>query len=91
MHIPSHLSEEQQRRARSLVFQIVGLFDVVLGVAIAVFGPGFIDADATIALVLYVAGGVFALMGLGIFWWGRRRYGTSAEEERSGPVVRRMR
>ena len=63
---------DAQRRQLGLVLQSVGLFDLALGAAIAILGPGFIGGgDATIDLVLWIAGAVIALGGLGLWWWGR--------------------
>ncbi len=83
---------DAQRRRLGLVLQSVGLFDLALGAAIAIFGPGFIGGgDATFDLVLWIAGAVIALSGLGLWWWGRSRYGGSGFGAPSGPVTRRRR
>lgn len=89
----SHLDSHDARRRRlGLVFRIVGLGDVALGAAIAILGPGFVGGgDATVHTVLMIAGVALALGGLGLWWWGRSRYGAAGFEAPSGPVTRRRR
>jgi hypothetical protein len=83
-------TRDAQRRRLGLVFQIVGLGDVALGAAIAILGPGFVGGgDATVDTVLMIAGAVIALGGLGLWWWGRTRYGARGFEAPSGPLTRR--
>lgn len=67
----------ERRRLLSIVLQVSGLSDIVLGLAFAAFGPGFIG-DPTLDTIVMAAGGVLALFGLGIWWWGRTRYGPKA-------------
>ncbi len=54
------------------VLTVVGIFDIALGAAIAAFGPGFIG-DPSIDNVIRICGAVFALGGLGMLWFARRR------------------
>ncbi len=82
---------DRQRRLRALVFQIIGLGDVVLGAALAVLGPRLVGGDAELDLILQILGAVLALTGFGIWWWGRFRQGAPGSMERSGLVMRRPR
>ena len=82
---------EQRRRVSLLLFQFVGLLDAALGVAIAVFGPGLVGGDPTVDTVLLFAGAFFVLTGIGIWWWGRNRFGKRQSGRRAGPITRRNR
>jgi hypothetical protein len=85
-------TDDAQRRRHGLVFQIVGLFDLALGAAIAILGPSvFGGGDATVIRMLVIAGATLALGGLGLWWWGRTRCSGPGFEAPSGPVTRRPR
>ncbi len=81
----------ERRRRISLILQASGVFDIGLGLAVAILGPGFFGGDPVIDTTLAIAGGVLALIGLGQLWFGRSRYGRPRPDERSGSVVRRSR
>ena len=76
----------EQRRQLSLVFQFVGVTDILLGAAVALFGPGFIGGDPLIDRVLLAVGLLLAAGGVGFIWFARRRYGADAG--RSGSVFK---
>lgn len=77
-------------KARALVFQVVGITDIILAAVIAFIGPSVVGGEPVIDMVLWIAGAVFFLSGIGIWWWGRRLFGQDAMDE-SGPVQRRRR
>ena len=64
----------EQRKQLLLVFQFVGLTDIALGAAVALFGPGFVGGDPLVDTVLLLAGLVLAAGGVGFIWFARRRY-----------------
>lgn len=74
-----------RRQHLTLILTILGVFDLALGAAIAAFGPGFIG-DPSIDTFIRIIGTVFALAGLGILWFARRRAGNSSSN--SGAVQR---
>jgi hypothetical protein len=71
----------KQRSLIALAFLSAGATDVVLGVAIALFGPGFIGGEPLVDKGLVICGIVLALGGVGIIWFGRHRYGASRADE----------
>jgi hypothetical protein len=71
-----------------LVFQLVGMTDVALGLAIAIWGPGFVGDDPVVDKVILICGGVLALGGLAMVWFARRRYGGARSEAGATMVVR---
>lgn len=78
----------KQRSLIALAFLSAGATDVVLGVAIALFGPGFIGGEPLVDKGLVICGIVLALGGVGIIWFGRHRYGARQGDERSGSVFK---
>jgi hypothetical protein len=78
---------EQQRKRISLLLQVMGIFDIVLGAALAVFGPMIIAGDATSDSIWMIMGGALALGGIAIWWFGRFRFGAKPSDQ--GTVVRR--
>lgn len=76
----------EQRKQVLLVFQFVGLTDILLGAAIAIFGPGFIGGEPLVDSVLLIAGLVLAAGGVGFIWFARRRY--SAPRDGAGSVFK---
>ena len=87
---PSEMTDESWRRA-ALVFKIVGVSDVVLGVVVAIFGPYVLGADPTITALLIAIGGLLAVSGLGIYWWGNRRFAVAQDQANAPAVVRTRR
>ena len=71
----------KQRSLIALAFLSAGATDVVLGVAIALFGPGFIGGEPLVDKGLVICGIVLALGGVGIIWFGRHRYGASRADQ----------
>jgi hypothetical protein len=53
-----------RRAAVRLVFQFAGATDIVLGAAIALFGPGFVGGDPLVDKVIVISGAGLALGGL---------------------------
>ena len=81
----------QQRKLLALLLQIFGLSDIALGAAVAFLGPGFLGGDPTLDTVLMIVGGVLALFGAGMWWWGRVRLAAHRPGERASKAVKRMR
>lgn len=81
---------EQLRKLQLILIQAIGLFNVALGIGLALFMPAFIGRDPTTDIAIWISGGVLALSGVGIWWWGRFHLGGGLDR-RSGPVVRRQR
>ena len=77
-----------QRRHAFLVFQVAGLFDIALGLAIAVFGPGFLGLDFFTCGLL---GGGLAILGILTLLFGRWRFGPKAADRRTASTVTRNR
>jgi hypothetical protein len=67
---------DEQRRLIGFVFLFMGVTDIALGVAIAVFGPGFIGGEPLVDKVLLICGVALALGGVGIIWFGHHRFGA---------------
>ena len=67
---------DEQRRLIGLVFLFIGVMDIALGAAIAVFGPGFIGGEPLVDKVLLICGVALALGGVGIIWFGHHRFGA---------------
>lgn len=80
----------RQLRLRGIVFQTAGLFDVALGIGLALFLPDFIGRDPATDLVIWIGGAVIAVFGAGLWWFGRYRLGGGSDP-RSGPTVQRIR
>ena len=81
----------QTNRTMSMVFQAMGLFDVILGAAFMVFGPKRLGGDPTTDMVLMGGGGFFILAGIACWWIGRFHYGSSTSSESGSTVVRSRR
>ena len=73
----------EQRGQLRLVFQVLGATDVVMGVAIAVYGPGFVGGDPQL---MWICGGLLASLGVPMIWFARHRYGAAQGEPGSGQV-----
>jgi hypothetical protein len=67
---------------------LVGVTDIALGAAIAVFGPGFTGGDPLVDRVLLICGVVLALGGVAMIWFGRHLFGADRAEKSAGMVVR---
>jgi hypothetical protein len=78
----------EHRSLLRLVFQLVGATDLALGLAIAIWGPGFVGNDPVVDKVILICGGVLALGGLAMVWFARRRYGGARSEAGATMVVR---
>ena len=74
------------RQQLSFILTVVGVFDLALGTAIAVFGPGVIG-DPSLDSVIRIAGAVVASGGLGILWFARKRRRADTSSDR-GAVQR---
>ncbi len=61
----------------SLVLQIIGASDIVLGLGLALLGPVLIGGDPALDGFFMLMGGVFIFTGGGMIWWARSRYGAS--------------
>ena len=81
---PRELSPELQ----AVVFQVVGLFDILLGAALAFLGPGFIGGEPLVDTFLQIGGAILAVSGIGIIVWARARTRISQGEPNSGSVFK---
>jgi uncharacterized protein YjeT (DUF2065 family) len=79
---------DEQRRLIGLVFLFIGVTDIALGVAIAVFGPGFIGGEPLVDKVLLICGVALALGGVGIIWFGHQRFGARRGEGSTSSVFK---
>jgi len=75
----------EQRKQVLLVFQVVGLTDILLGAAFVLFGP---DIFAIEPLILWICGAFLAASGVGMIWFGRYRYGAPPAENDAGSVFK---
>ena len=73
----------QQRKRLALVFQLIGGLDIVLGVGVAFLFPKIID-DPSLDGVLMIMGGILALAGAAMWWWGRSRLTPQRSDDGSG-------
>ena len=87
---PSELPVEQRARIAK-VFKFVGASDVVLGFIVAALGPPVLDADPTLTIILIAMGGLLAVIGLAVYWSGRRRFSGAADAANAPAVVRTRR
>jgi hypothetical protein len=78
----------EHRSLLRLVFQLVGVADLALGLAIAIWGPGFVGNDPVANTVILICGGGVALVGLALVWFARRRHGGAQSEGGATMVVR---
>ena len=75
----------EQRGQLRLIFQVSGVTDIALGVAMAVFGPGFIGGDPQL---MWICGGLLASLGVPMIWFGRRYARVCQAEESSSSVFK---
>jgi hypothetical protein len=78
----------ERRAAMRLVFQFAGATDIVLGAAIALFGPGFVGGEPLVDKVLVIAGAGLALGGLAMIWFARRRFAEPLGEAGTDSVFK---
>ncbi len=81
-------STPEQRARISMLLQILGLSDVVLGLAAAIFMPVYLDLETYLAAII---GGALALGGIALWGIGRFGYGRRANDREIGPAVVRRR
>ena len=75
----------EQRKQLLLVFQFVGLTDILLGAAFFFLGPSLFAIEP---LILWICGGFLILSGIGFMWFGRHRYGAPRGGDRAGSVFK---
>ena len=70
----------EQRKRLLVAFQLVGLLDIALGVAVAAIGPDFVGGEPLVDKILMVCGVLLATGGLAMVWFARRRFGTPRDK-----------
>ena len=75
----------EQRKLLWVVFQVVGLTDILLGAGFVIFGPSIFGIEP---LILWICGVFLAVCGLGMIWFGRHRYGAPPDEQGTGSVFK---
>lgn len=83
-------SSPERKRQVGLILKLMAVFDLVLGVVIAVFGPAYVGGDASTDMIIRLAGLVFGAMAIVVFWVGHR-YAARAQEGDNDDVVQRRR
>ena len=78
----------EQRRQQSLIFQFVGVTDILLGAAVALFGPGLVGGEPLVDAVLLAVGLMLAAGGVGFIWFARRRGGADGDRGRTGSAFK---
>ncbi len=79
-----------ERRARAaILFQFLGVVDIVLGALVATFGRSYFGGDPIIDIALLIGGIVIAVLGVGVWWFGYFRLGRPAAGDRTPSVVDR--
>ena len=73
---------------QGIVFQAVGLFDILLGAALAFLGPRFIGGAPVIDTFLQIGGAILAVSGIGIIAWARARTRIARGASDSDPVFK---
>ena len=71
----------EQRRRASILIQTLGILDIVAGAACAALGPIAVGGDPATNAIWIIMGGVLALGGIAIWWFGRFRLGRRAAED----------
>ena len=80
----NELSPELQ----AVVFQGVGAFDILLGAALALLGPGYVGGEPVVDLCLRIGGAILGVSGVGIIAWARARARHSQDEPDSGSLFK---
>ena len=70
----------ERRAALRLVIQFAGATDIVLGAAIALFGPGLVGGDPVVDKVIVICGAGLAAGGGAMIWFARRRFAEPREK-----------
>jgi putative Mn2+ efflux pump MntP len=75
----------EQRGQLRIIFQVLGVTHMVMGVAIAVYGPGFVGGDPQL---MWICGGLLASLGVPMIWFGRQYARARQGDESPGSVFK---
>ena len=73
----------QQRKKLAFVFQLIGLIDFASGVGAVILGPWLLD-DPAHGTAMMILGGILALAGAAMWWWGRFRFAPQGSDGGGG-------